>query len=433
MKFFTRFLCAGSALLLLLAACADTDGVVLPDEDELRASAAPQTRVFDPTEENPTGVPVLYINTQDSADIASKTEYVAGEVTLVSSASPDWNIDRAPMRIRGRGNSTWMAAKKPYKIKFDRNRSLLGMNAEKDWVLLANWFDRPMLHTPIAFWLGARSSLDWTPSGDFAEVYLNGAYNGLYYITEQVEAADARLVLPRGSFLIEVDQPGRVDEGEVAFRAYLNTFVIKTPSVLPDDEQYTWIKDYVTAFERSLYSTYWLDAARGYAAYIDMESFADWYIINELVKNTDAVFFSSCYLHITPGGQLKMGPLWDFDLSLGSTSNPNSKGVEGFWVRRGPYFARMMQDPAFYTLVRERFDYFKSQLPALLDFIEGEAAAHNEVLWDNLGRKDSWLPFYGGFYPEVDALKDFLTQRTAWLDANLPYPGMPTGIHTVTY
>lgn len=388
-----------------------------------------------------TGVPLLSIDTEGTAPVTSKTEYlpatsslsVPGQVTDLAFGTQSVAFPRmaesfadVPLRIRGRGNSTWKADKKPYRIKFDEKRSMLGMRADKDWVLLANWYDRSALHTFTAYFLGAASGLDWTPSGDFVELVLNGEYQGLYFLSERVEASSGRLPLATDGFLLEIDQPKRVEDDDVAFRTDRLNFVIKWPETTYGSADYERIKGRVSLFERTLFSDHWLDTETGYAALIDMESFADWYLINEITKNSDANFFSSCYLHTGLCGELMMGPIWDFDLSLGSTHHLKCRGAEGFWVRQAVWLSRMWDDPAFVAVVRARFDHFKAVMPELYARLDDErdyllaAAQQDNRRWNTFFRQCSYMPINGSFKAEVQAVKDFLQQRMAWLDAQIP-------------
>ncbi|MCS2404190.1 CotH kinase family protein [Bacteroides salyersiae] len=84
------------------------------------------------------------------------------------------------------------------------------------------------------------------------------------------------------------------------------TFCVKDPDIEKNGERHKWISDYVNKAEEALLGSNFLDETEGYANYFDKVSFVDWYLINEITKNNDACFFSSCYLNITPGGKLKM-------------------------------------------------------------------------------------------------------------------------------
>lgn len=435
MKHFSKLLIFFAGFSLLLSSCEDSHSYVPVISDVPCGVVVNQGAMG--------YMPIMKIYTAGSAPITSKSEYVRGGVQIIASGEHEvWALDSVGMQIRGRGNSTWGAEKKPYRIKLDKKRSLLGMKPSKNWVLLANWFDRTMLHTPIAFYLGQRSKLEWTPSGEFVELYLNDEYIGCYYLCEKIEVSEARLNLPSGAFLLEVDDPNRFDEDDVIFSTIRNTFVIKEPKVISGDDAWSWIRDYITIFDQTLYSPTWLDDTQGYANFVDKETFADWALINEILKNTDAVFFNSCYMYVTPGGAIKMGPLWDFDLSLGTTSNLAAFGPEGFWVNQGAWLGKMWLDPSISILLRERFDYFKTLMPALFEYIDSQAAyisdavAHDETVW-NTWKRDNGMYHYSSMYSsnsfcgEVYAIKEFLKKRIEWLDANLPQ-GETAAIHSVT-
>ncbi len=408
-------------LIALFTACSDSD-------DEEFSFTAYSPAYCDYISEKALQIlPAMYLTTDDGEAITSKTEYKHGTLMIDAPMSePLWNLDTVEVNIRGRGNSTWLAPKKPLRIKLSRKYSLLGMPSNRDWVLLANWFDRSMLRTPAAFFLGQHSCLEWTPHGEFIELYLNGEYQGFYYLCEAIEIAKSRLNVPDNTFLLEVENFGKYSDNEIWFNGSYNTFVVKEPHVVGGDAAYNYVQAFIIAFEDCLISNNWLDEEQGYAKYIDMPTFVDWYLINEILKNTDATFYSSCFMYVTPGEPLKMGPLWDFDLSVGSTSNPAVEGFSGFWVNKGSWYYRLCQDEAFMRLVRERFDYFKDLMPELFAYINAQACeidtgiAHNEILWHNLERKDSWVPMYGTFEREVQAIQGFLRQRVEWLDENLP-------------
>ena len=127
-----------------------------------------------------TGLPVVYINTENSVGITSKDEYVKGTIRIVEDIETraSGEVFESTMKIKGRGNSTWTLPKKPYKIKFDEKVSILGEPADKEWVLLANYTDKTSLRNETAFDMGRMSNLDYTNRTHFVEVIINGVYNG---------------------------------------------------------------------------------------------------------------------------------------------------------------------------------------------------------------------------------------------------------------
>ena len=102
------------------------------------------------------------------------------------------------IEIEGRGNSTWNFPKKPYNIDLinefgeENSKSLLGMPADAEWCLIANYSDKSLLRIPLAYFLAGMIGMEYTPRLRFAEVYLNGNYEGLYCLCEKIKRANNR-------------------------------------------------------------------------------------------------------------------------------------------------------------------------------------------------------------------------------------------------
>lgn len=336
-------------------------------------------------------------------------------------------MEEKPLQARGRGYSTWMAPKKPYKLKFGKKTGLLDMPAAKTWALLANYLDRTKLRTSTAFYLGRLSNLEWMPGGRFVELFVNGEHQGNYFLCELIKEGDNRLNIGKDAYVLEVDQATRLDADDVFSQTRRCLFNIKEPAVLYGSDGYEWIRNQVNLCEDVLYGAFFLDPQKGYRKYIDLDSFVDWYLINEITRNNDAVFWSSCYMHVAPGGKLKMGPLWDFDLAFGNYEANNSYIPEGFWVRRAPWISRMWEDSVFVAAVRRRFDYFKECLPLVYRHIDREAelirasVGADEKVWHTMNRSFGVTYYiWGNFDAEVSFVKRFLSERMQWLDENIP-------------
>ena len=151
-----------------------------------------------------TVIPIVYINTEAMEVIDSRDDYVSGSVVV--DGKRFFVSFTAPMKIRGRSNSTWGHPKKPFQIKLNDKNSFLGMPEDKKWLFLAEYSDKTLLRNRLVFELGRLSSLDWTQSGRFAEVYINDLYNGTYNITQKVEEGKHRVDIGEGRFLLEIDQ-----------------------------------------------------------------------------------------------------------------------------------------------------------------------------------------------------------------------------------
>lgn len=373
-----------------------------------------------------TGLPVMNIYIENDAEVTSKDDELNANIEI-SDPTGQYDFPLSAVKIKGRGNSTWGMPKKPYRLKFDKKTQLFGESKGKQWVLLANYADKTSLRTSTAFYMGELSNLDWTPCSHFVELFINKRYRGTYQLTEQLKIAEDRVNVTDNGYLLEVDQLSRLDPDDVYFTTNRLLLNIKDPDVEMDSERYNWIKNYVTTAEEALYGDEFLSEESGYKQYIDLESFVDWYLINEITKNNDAIFFSSCYMNIAPDGKLKMGPLWDFDIALGNVDYNGNQSPDGFWIRGASWISRMFEDPAFVAKVRERFDNFNAQLSSVYSHINAKAtylkyaAVENNNLWGTFYTY-TWPNYaiWGAYQNEVEYMKQFLSHRMAWLDENLP-------------
>jgi hypothetical protein len=364
-----------------------------------------------------TGLPIVFINTKDNAPIASKDDYVDATIRVEGDIPFS-----GEMKIKGRGNSTWSLPKKPYKMKFDKKTSLLGEPKDKEWVLLANYTDKTNLRNETAFFMGRLSHLEWTPRTHFVEVFLNEVYDGTYQLCEQIKIAEDRVNVTDNGYLLEIDQLSRLEAEDVYFQTSHLLFNIKEPDVEKDSERYNWIKNYVANVENMLYANDF-NLEPGYAQYIDIPSFVDWYLINEITKNNDAVMWSSCYLNIAPSGKLKMGPLWDFDIGLGNVNYNKNEDPTGFYIAEAPWFVQLLKDPVFIAQAKERFGYFASKKNEILSNINGDATYLKYSVIENNNRwhtlyEYTWPNYaiWGAYDNEVQYMKSWLNTRFEWLE-----------------
>ncbi len=202
-----------------------------------------------------TGLPIIYLKTDDAVAIDSKEDYVQGDTSLDGGRDFD-NLDDLEMKIRGRGNSTWgLHPKKPFQMKLSDKAEFLGMPNDKKWLFLAEYSDKTMLRNKISFEMGYISNLDWTPQGRFAEVYINDEYNGTYNITQKVEESDNRVALGDTGYLLELDQLSRLDPDDVYFDSVITEkFLvnIKEPNLERNSSEYVYIKTLINDFENAM-------------------------------------------------------------------------------------------------------------------------------------------------------------------------------------
>ena len=391
-----------------------------------------------------TGLPVAEIWTNAYAPILNRDDYVKGCMRLTDGSRQTYRagLYQGAVEIRGRGNSTWDMPKKPYRLKLaSPGAQVLDMPADRDWVLLANYADKTLMRTDVGFELSRRLNMAWTPRMRHVELYLNGEYQGSYQLGEHVKVAPNRVnVAPMaatdiaqpnvsGGYLIEADYAEYTDAGDVLTSTSSGIlFNVKSPgSSTGLQTQVGYINGYLQTVENTLLSNNF-GAQTGYAPLIDTASFIDWWIGKELVKDPDGPFWSSVYLHKDRGGKLRMGPLWDFDLSLGNDDFCDAQFPTGWWIRKNSeWYSHLFKDPAFRAQVYERWKALKkTQIDTLLPFIDQTAKdldasqrenfkrwpILNEYVWPN-------AVVTGSYNGEVKYLKDWLKKRIDWMDKNI--------------
>lgn len=369
-----------------------------------------------------TGLPIIKINTLYGVEISSKDEYVTG--TAFVFGGNEFEDSSGEMSIRGRGHSTWgLHPKKPYQLKFDEKTKVLGMPKDKKWIFLAEHSDKTLLRNTLAFEMGNISNLDWTPQCEFAEVFINNEYNGTYNICQKVEKSSNRVDLGDDGYLLEIDTPDHLGPDDIYFYSSKFMVQVKEPEMEFGSSDYYFIKNKVVEFENALYSNNFTNPETGYRKYIDVSSFIDWYLINEIAKNQDSRSYSSIYFTYKPGEKIKMGPLWDFDLGFGNVDYSVCEHPLGFWVKEHHWFARMFEDPFFVSLVKERYKFFMDNESYFLRTIDEKAEylnfsqEENNNRWDVFGNYVWPNPvYYDTHQEEINHLKQWLITRMGWLD-----------------
>ncbi len=279
----------------------DPEPEPIPEPDSLEAKA-PKYRVQQ-----------LSINT-NGIEITSKEEYVPCTITLTADTA-EWCYE-GTAGVRGRGNSSWLwYDKKPYRIKLDKKSEILGLSSGKSWVLLANYRDPTDLMNTFVFELGELLDMPYTNHTRYVEVILNGEYNGLYQLTEQVQQGKCRVNIDEnGGFLISLD---RDDGPELApqesdnfwSQIYHMPVCVKNPDK-PSAEIIARVSDVLALLEKAIYNGRYDEVK----TLLDIRSFIDFLIIQELVYNVELDAPRSMYMHKDIDGDIwHMGPLWDFD------------------------------------------------------------------------------------------------------------------------
>jgi hypothetical protein len=396
----------------------------------------------------------------------------AGEAslaTLPTLATP------AGYHIRGQSSAGFPQT--PYKVEFwdgmdqDADYPLLGMPAESDWALIPPYYDRTLIRNPFVYDLGREMGLQ-APRYAYAELYLNydggplseEDYQGVYWFTETIknqkdrtdlkQLDESMTALPEisGGYIFKFDQAASEEPrlectgseplpgfsfggGQQEGGTCWNDLEVLDPEPL-NAEQQTWLTNYIQQFHDGLHATPMAD----YSAVIDVPSFIDYLIISELTKNVDA-YVRSCYYHKDRDGALKAGPLWDYNFALGGVGAQQAapEGDETGFMYSGSrnvnnWYQRLTTDAAFMAQVRTRYDTLRQTLlsdAAVEERIAAliapltEAAVRDFARWpvgDVITSGDGFTggPTVATWDGQVQVMRDFISQRLAWLDTNLP-------------
>lgn len=383
------------------------------------------------------GLPVAIINTPNNQDITSKEEYV--ENTLISVFQTDVIDEFCELAsMKGRGNSTWAAPKKPYAIKFDKKKSFFSLPEDKSWVLLANYYDKTLLRNDLAYYMGREmSTFSWTPSFIQVDLMLNGQYKGLYQLGEKVKISKKRVNIGDSGILMEIDNRALTEEDARYFGVdhVEQPINIKDPDVEYNDDNYIYARDFVQLADAVLFSDTYTDPVNGWQKYMDIDSFVEWYIFNELSKNVDACsFFSSCYMNLKRGDgeKLKMGPLWDYDLAFGgyafnNATQAHANNPEGFSLKtHTQWYTRLFTDPVFVAAVKTRFNYYYNNRQQIYDHLDATANKvktkiyEENKLWGRLCNTSALeTEVQSAYQEEVNNLKAWIETRFEWLSINI--------------
>ena len=376
-------------------------------------------------------MPKVYLNNISGG--IHKEYYTSGTFKLEDPDNAYSTVDKieCAMQIKGRGNSSWGMPKQPYRVKLESKQSVLGMPANRDWVFLNNYSDKSLLRNIVAMELSRIVGMTWTPRCTNIELYLNNEYRGVYCLIEHKEVAKDKVnidvVKPEdeditGDYYLEIEST--TDEPTYFSTSKGVPMQFKDPEY-PTEEQLKYIKDYFNNFEKALYGSNSKDPVNGYAKYIDVDSFVNYFIVEELVKNVDGTIFKSDFLTKERDKKLKFYHLWDFDLTMGNCNyiGAAGNGPEGWLIKNARWYCMLFQDPAFRKKVQDKWNEVYSDLERVPDFIDkcvaemGNAPTRNFKKWDILNVA-VWpnVVVPGSYEGEIEYLKDYYTQRLEWMN-----------------
>ena len=350
-------------------------------------------------------LPVVYLTTANGQAITDKENYISATVYIdpLSTGESALGSASAPLaaEVKGRGNYTWRDFdKKPYKIKFDKKQSVLGMPKNKHWVLLAGADDNlGFLRNPAGFMISRAVGLRWTPGLKPVELFLNGQYKGLYFLGEHVRIDANRINIQEqedgetdpeiitGGWLVEIDN--YAEENNIKFDEGNGQHVMVSlgePEVL-SSQQRQYIEQQILGLNSILYGS----SSAALEQVLDIEEAAKFYLVQEIMEDCES-YHGSCKLYkdrdsLGVVDKWKFGPVWDF-------GNAYMRRAEK-WIYVDPtwpqyWIGQLATWPVFQEKVKEQWwiyyhvykDQVRSEIRAYANTIE-TAAKNDAQVWRN--------------------------------------------------
>ncbi len=425
-------------------------------------------------------LPLVFINT-DGKPIPNEPKIMARMGIIYHGVGQTHRLDEpfndydgvVGIELRGSSSRSWKKKQYGFETREEngenKNISLMGLPAENDWILNAPYIDKSFLRNVLSYDLARRMG-HYASRTRYCELFLNGEYMGIYILMEKIKRDKNRVNIARldsadiegddltGGYIIKIDKWGN-DGFESKYLPLNGTnrkilYQYHYPAddvILPVQKAY--IKNHILAFEDMMFSDDFADPETGYPAWIDVDSFVDFFIINELNKNVDGYRLST-FIHKdkdSKDGRLKMGPIWDFNLAFGLANYYDGEDTDGWMLdeqsfgqdirdRNDPWqipfwWARLFQEPAFNHRIKQRWVALRgnvldvNRIHAFIDAVADtldEAKDRNFAIWTGPGEPgEGFWPVPGIFYTfrtyqdEIDYLKSWISDRIAWMDENI--------------
>ncbi|MBI9072601.1 MAG: CotH kinase family protein [Melioribacteraceae bacterium] len=417
---------------------------------------------------NSSNLPIVIINTNgqhilDSPKITAEMGIIYNGENVRNNISDSLNNFHGNIGIEIRGATSQSFPKKQYgfetrdSLENNLNVSLLGMPEENDWILSAPYSDKSLIRNVLEYRLASDIGR-YASRTKLCELVLNGQYQGVYILMEKIKRDKGRVNISKldpeeisgddvtGGYILKIDKfigddlggwrsafPVDDESGKLFFQYHYPN----PTEIVSEQEEY--IENYMYKFEEILSSDDFSDSVNGYAKYIDVDSFIDYFLLTELSKNIDGYRLST-FLYKdrgSKGGKLTMGPMWDYNLAFGNADYFNGFETSGWW--KDSYYGgmndipfwwdRLFQDKNFTNRVEERWEslrqneFSSNRIFSLIDSLTtelNESQVRNFKRWPVLGYYVWPNYFIGNSYnEEITYLKEWITDRLNWMDENI--------------
>lgn len=313
-------------------------------------------------------IPVIRLTTASGSMeyiLADKENYESGIMEVADKKGRVQTIAEVKS-LSGRGNTAWDAPKKSFTLKLDDAQDILGMGAEKTWVLNANYYDGAYIRNQIGFEMANEGGILFSPEERFVDLYINDEYMGLYQIMEKHKTGANRVDIGN-DYLLEIDYPERaIIEDDYIQLPNEQPIVIHAPGKNRNtDDVQKFFDEFTTAIE-SGNMTEAMDK-------IDIESFAKMFVMEEILQDMD-FGYTSHYMYLDlDKAILYDGPVWDLDNTMGrgivmDAVNLFVTDYDLQYNNLSRWYASLYCQPEFRRLVlREYQEHFRPEIDMLIN------------------------------------------------------------------
>lgn len=394
-----------------------------------------------------TSIDPEYIIAYSSKDTGVKTTVMASDGEIIYRDS----VSSGELKIRG--NATKAYAKKPFQLKLSSGAPLFGMERDKTWLLLANYDDQSLIRNNIMYKIGNELGID-TCEFQNVDLFINGEYYGIYLLCEKVEIDSGRVEISdlekendalnssytqystsvttgalidstilteyryiknvieptdiTGGYLVELDNNYYKNELCYFTTENDNHYVIKSPEYASQNEVEYIAKLFADMEEAIMSSNGYNREGKHYSEYIDIDTLASAYILQELGRNYDTGS-SSLYFYKDKdqnGSFTKIvkGPLWDCDNTLGNIHKNGASNPEGYWAKDRSIWSGLTKKPEFISLVKEKYTVVYDYIFDMIDYggyIQKEVISIGDSIYMeqnrwNTNNYEKWPLYYDG-------------------------------------
>lgn len=381
--------------------------------------------------------------TLDTINAGSKDiKYQGNQLELTT--LDNTKITDSNLEVKGRGNSSWNMPKKSYQIKLDKKQNLLGMGKAKTWCLIANYADVSLIRNKFMYSLAEDLGMNYAQGAEYVDLWVDGEYLGNYLLCEKVQVGETRVDLQNDDgLLIEMDNNYYASELNYFASSVSGSHFVLKDSVADDEGEaasqaegaFAVLKEYINLFESYLYAENkdW----EKISSMIDVDSFIDYYFLEELSENADGCRTSMMMYMDGSGDVLHMGPVWDFDLSLANCDrdewggNPEIdyiKDINEYMVKSVDWYTQLFKIPEFREKLEVRYKELEQEVFSGCDDLISEckdslmmSAKMNFIRWNLLGQENIFGSHRGHQYldtweEEVEYLRTWVSQRVSYLN-----------------